>query len=134
MAAARNGDSRRALDDLSAAVAALPGDPTAEPPGLTMTFDRAVPFRFGNAPLPTGNGLASQRPAREKPFSGVVGLTPSHCSTYACVPAGNPETTMSKDFGCEPLSSSTSWGAVACGCSSYRTTSRPPAFILAHRG
>jgi peptidoglycan/xylan/chitin deacetylase (PgdA/CDA1 family)/tetratricopeptide (TPR) repeat protein len=84
MAEARAGDHRRALDDLTAALGALPGDPYDEPPGLLMTFERGVPIRFGSPALPTGNGLAARRggPAG-KALSGTVMLAPEDTGSDA---------------------------------------------------
>lgn len=82
MAAARAGDHSRALSELTAALAALPGDPTAEPMGPVMTFEAAAPLRFGASRLPTGHGLA-RRNAREKPLSGTVTLAPDNAPADA---------------------------------------------------
>jgi len=83
IAAARMGDFQRALNELSAALAALPGDPTAEPLGPVMTFESETPLRFGAAPLPTGNGLVARRVQREKPHSGTVTLSPGNVGDNA---------------------------------------------------
>lgn len=77
MSSARAGDSRRALQDLSAAIASLPGDPFGEPFGLVMTFRKEKPLRFGSLLLPAGNGLVERRGmSGEKSYSGVVTLKP----------------------------------------------------------
>jgi peptidoglycan/xylan/chitin deacetylase (PgdA/CDA1 family) len=82
MAAARTGDYNRALNELTASLTALPGDPTAEPMGPVMTFDAAAPLRFGAGRLPTGNGLI-RRNSRERPLSGTVTLAPDHVTEDA---------------------------------------------------
>jgi peptidoglycan/xylan/chitin deacetylase (PgdA/CDA1 family) len=77
MAASRTGDVKRAMTEVSEALAALPGEPYYEAPGVVMTFDAASPVRFGFSPLPTGNGLATRRGApAAKAYSGVVTLSP----------------------------------------------------------
>jgi peptidoglycan/xylan/chitin deacetylase (PgdA/CDA1 family) len=79
MAAAKTGNQKRALADLSAAIAALPGDPFQEPMGLVMTFRKQTPLVAGSIPLPAGNGLAEHRgPTGEKTFSGTVTLKPDN--------------------------------------------------------
>jgi peptidoglycan/xylan/chitin deacetylase (PgdA/CDA1 family) len=77
VAAARAGDFNRVLAELPQALAALNGDPFAEPPGVMMSFDAGGPLRFGSAPLPAGNGLAKSRKARtDRAYSGVLTLSP----------------------------------------------------------
>lgn len=82
MAAARAGDNRRAVADLTAALAAMPGDPYSEPAGLVMTFSKEAPLRAAPR-LPLGNGLAVARGGRkDKPLSGTVSLTPDGADAY----------------------------------------------------
>ncbi len=69
------GNQPKALEEMRAALAALPGDSYSEPAGLVMMFDKGRAFRYGSNPLPAGNGLAVSRALREKPFSGVVTLS-----------------------------------------------------------
>jgi peptidoglycan/xylan/chitin deacetylase (PgdA/CDA1 family) len=79
IAEARSGDSRRALNDLGAAISALPGDPFTEPFGLVMTFDAARPLRAAGLPLPVGNGLANRwGSAPAKVYSGILTLKPDN--------------------------------------------------------
>ncbi len=75
LAAAQRGDHKQAVVSLTGALAALPGDPFGEPPGLIMTMDPARPLRYGSDRLPTGNGLASHRPKREAPYHGIITLS-----------------------------------------------------------
>lgn len=84
MAAARMGDAKRGLTEITAALAALPGEPYYETPGVAMSFDPAAPIKFGFAPLPGGNGLAVQRARTgDKPISGIVTLAPDDAVTGA---------------------------------------------------
>ncbi len=71
----RRGDQKTAFAELTGALNILPGDPYHETTGLAMTFDPRGPIRFGSNRLPTGNGLATSRTAREKPRSGTIILT-----------------------------------------------------------
>ena len=78
---AKSGDHKRALVEIKSAMAALPGDPFAEPQGPVMTFDPKKPLRFTGRRLPMGHGLAYSRRASEKPYYGTVTLSAASLGT-----------------------------------------------------
>jgi len=78
---AKSGDHKRALIEIKAAMASLPGDPFAEPPGPVMTFDPKKPLKFTARRLPMEHGLAGSRRASEKPYFGTVTLSAASLGT-----------------------------------------------------
>jgi peptidoglycan-N-acetylglucosamine deacetylase len=104
IAAARTGDSLRAKAEISDALAALPGDPFYETPGVLMTFSEANPIRFGFSPLPTGHGLAVKRgPSGPKVYSGVVTLAPDDTGTDVGFVAFKIDGALSKMVNTRPF-------------------------------
>jgi peptidoglycan/xylan/chitin deacetylase (PgdA/CDA1 family) len=72
---ARSGDHKRAIEEFKSGLAALAGDPFAEPAGPVMRFDPRKPLRFTAKPLPTGHGLVVSRSQENKPYYGTVTIS-----------------------------------------------------------
>ena len=79
MAAARQGDWKRAKSLLEAAQTALPGDPILQPGGLLMRFDKANPITTTANRLLNGQGLKVSLP-KERALSGNILFAPDNIS------------------------------------------------------
>lgn len=71
----RRGEAARAMPELTAALAAMPGDPYAEPGGPLMTFRPEEPLAFGGRPLSRGIFAGVVSAARGPAVSGTVMLS-----------------------------------------------------------
>jgi peptidoglycan-N-acetylglucosamine deacetylase len=82
MTAFRKGDTRKAITELEATYAAMPGNLVTQPGGLLMRFEAIHPILSAAPRLPANHGLVSPLSA-ERALSGAIQLEPDNAGTSA---------------------------------------------------